>query len=89
MFDEKEFRKALELRDKNVRIDFVCQYKWERDYFERQYKKSNKALDVVLTLAINENEECKTLSKEEKQKIKEHIKALGFELVELGGEDES
>ena len=47
-FNEKEFKKALATKDKQVLIDLICQYKWERDYFERKYKSAKKAVDLLL-----------------------------------------
>lgn len=85
---EQDLRQALESKDKNVVIDFALQYKWERDYFERQLKKANKALDVALTLAIDMNVNWKTMQPKDKQDIRKHIKALSFELLELEGDNE-
>lgn len=45
--NEKDLKQALESKDKNVVIDIALQYKWERDYFERQFKKANKALELA------------------------------------------
>lgn len=86
---EKDLRQAFESKDKNVVIDFALQYKWERDFFERQFKKANKALDVAITLAIDMNTNWKTMQPEDKQDIREHIKVLSFELLELGGKNET
>lgn len=85
IFNEKEFKKALELRDKNVIIDFVCQYKWERDYFESQNKLHQKAFDLAIhNLACLYNELLKkgTPTKEEVEAMENLILATARKVID-------
>lgn len=83
-FNEEEFKKALAIKDKQVLIDLICQYKWERDYFERKYKSAKKAVDLACETIITqeiENEPYEDVI--ESWKEKNEIDTLGFGVYEL------
>lgn len=57
MFNEKELKECMSKKNKEVVIDFVCQYKWERDFFESQNKLHEESFDLAihnLTCLYNE-----------------------------------
>ena len=81
IFDEKEFRQALEKRDKSVLVDFVCQYKWERDYFQREQEKLAKALDILAFNLVCTIAGLKTPA--DKRAKKEEYKKLALEVADL------
>lgn len=88
IFDKKEFKKALEKRDKNVLIDIVCQYKWERDYSQEERNKAEdecikleKALAILASIFVRETTFGKD-DKEEMRNKKNYIVAFAKEVAD-------
>ena len=86
--NEKILKQALESKDKNVVIDFALQYKWERDYFEKEKNnaedkciKLEKALDVLASIFVRERT-CDSDSKEEMRNQKKLIVAFAKEVAD-------
>lgn len=85
---EQDLRQALESKDKNVVIDFALQYKWERDYFEREKHKAEdecikleKALDILASIFVRETT-CWEDDKEEMRRKKKHILVFAKEVAD-------
>lgn len=86
--NEKDLKQALESKDKNVVIDFALQYKWERDYFEREKNKAEdeqikleKALDILASIFVRETTFGQD-DKEEMRNKKKHIVAFAKEVAD-------
>ena len=86
--NEKDLKQALESKDKNVVIDFALQYKWERDYFEKEKikaedecRKLEKALDILASIFVRERT-CDSDSKEEMRNQKKLIVAFAKEVAD-------
>lgn len=84
--NEQDLRQALESKDKDVVIDFALQYKWERDYFEREKRKAEdecikleKALDILASIFVRETTFGQD-DKEEMRNKKKHIVAFAKEV---------
>ena len=86
--NEKNLKQALESKDKNVVIDFALQYKWERDYFEKEktkaedeYIKLEKALDILASIFVRETTFVEN-DKEEMRKQKKLTVAFAKEVAD-------
>lgn len=86
--NEKDLKQALESKDKNVVIDFALQYKWERDYLQREKEKAEKecykvekALDILASMFVRERS-YDSDSKEERRKAKVHLVMFAKEVAD-------